>query len=85
MKRAKYGIFGPISCADRQHHGIDEPERVRIFKIDLGTETSAAEACVANHVCLRRDLRHRCIRQRGYLHRYQAKSCHANRHQLLLI
>lgn len=85
MKRAKYGIFGPISRANRQHHGIDEPERVRVFKVDLGTEASAAEACVADHVRLRRDFRHRCLRQRGHLHRHQAKSCHANRHQLLLI
>jgi len=85
MKRAKYGIFGPISREDRQHHGTDEPERVRVPEVDHGTEASTAEARVADHLCLRRDLRHRRIRQRGHLHRHQAKSSHANRYQLLSV
>lgn len=80
MKRAKYGIFGPISPKDRQHYGIDEPERVRICKINLGTEASTAETRVADHFRLRRNLCHRRVRQRGHLHCYQAKSRHANRH-----
>lgn len=85
MKHAKYGIFGSISHEDRQYHGIDEPERIRIFKVDLGTEASTVETRVADHLRLRRDLRHRRVRQRGHLHRHQAKSRHANRHQLLSV
>lgn len=85
MKRAKYGIFGPIYREDRQHHGTDEPERVRLSEVDPGAETPAAEARVTDHLRLRRDLCHRRVRQRGHLHRYQAKSRHANRHQLLSI
>lgn len=85
MKRAKYGIFGPISHEGRQHHGIDESERIRVFELDLGAEISIVEARVANHLRLRRDLHHRRVRQRGHLHRHQAKSRHANRHQLLSV
>jgi len=80
MKRAKYGIFGPISSKDRQPYGTDESKRVRICKIDLGTEASTTEARVADYFRLCSDLRHRRVRQRGHLHCHQAKSRHANRY-----
>lgn len=85
MKRAKYGIFGQISRSHRQYHGADEYERVRLCKVDLGPEISAAETRLTDYPRLRHDLRHRSIRQRGHLHRHQTKSCHANRHQLLSV
>lgn len=85
IKRAKYGIFEPISREDRQYHGIDELERVRVFESDLGTEAFAVETRVADHLRICRDLRHRCVRQRDHLHRHQAKSRHANCHQLLSV
>lgn len=85
MKRVNYGIFGPISLDHRQYHGADESERVRLCKVDLGSETSAVKTCLADHPRLRHDLCHRSIRQRGYLHCDQTKSRHANRYQLLSV
>lgn len=62
MKRVKYGIFGQISFDHRsEYHGVDESERVRLRKVDLGPEISASETCLADYSRLRHDLRHRSI------------------------